>query len=271
MMTAITPLGAASPQVDDARCELLDWDTRFWGFSVARVKRERIERAAMRAIDAWCWEHAIRCLYFLADDTDPTPHHAPESCGFRLVDIRTTLVYRQGRSQCSPPAAGITIRDSRPADVPMLRLIARHSYDATRFFRDPNFPRERCHRLYETWIARSCYGYADVVLVAERAGRPIGYLSCHLAREATRGVGRAGSIGLVGVSAEARGTGVGQALVAAGLDWFAARGVERVDVVTQGENRVAIRLYERCGFTLASAQRWYHKWYQNMPSPLEEG
>ena len=69
-----------------------------------------------------------------------------------------------------------------------------------------------------------------------------------------------GQIGLVGVSAEARGRGVGHALVNHALDWFTRNDVEAVAVVTQGGNVAAQRLYQRCGFLTESVQLWYHKW-----------
>ena len=43
----------------------------------------------------------------------------------------------------------------------------RDSHRDSRFYYDPGFPNQRCDELYETWIDRSCHGYADTVLVAE--------------------------------------------------------------------------------------------------------
>jgi hypothetical protein len=34
-----------------------------------------------------------------------------------------------------------------------------------------------------------------------------------------------------------------------------------VNVVTQGRNSKAQRLYERCGFLTRSVQLWYHRWF----------
>jgi GNAT superfamily N-acetyltransferase len=91
--------------------------------------------------------------------------------------------------------------------------------------------------------------------VAELDGVPVGYISCHLNES------RACRIGLVGVSAQARGQDVGKTLVFSALDWFLTQGAQEVLVVTQGRNYAAQRLYQCCGFLTQTVQLWYHKWY----------
>ena len=124
-------------------------------------------------------------------------------------------------------------------------------------------PPEQCSALYQTWIRRSCLeDYADAVWVAEIAGQPAGYVTCHLDQQA-----KDGSIGLVGIAEQARGQKVGEQLVKRALDWFAGQGMATVSVVTQGSNIAAQRLYQKCGFASRSLQLWYHKWYVNPASP----
>jgi len=52
------------------------------------------------------------------------------------------------------------------------------------------------------------------------------------------------------VADDARGTGMGRALVEAALARARARGCRRVELDVNETNTRAIRLYERCGFTL---------------------
>jgi dTDP-4-amino-4,6-dideoxy-D-galactose acyltransferase len=91
-------------------------------------------------------------------------------------------------------------------------------------------------------------------------GKPAGYITCQLVNEQT------GQIGLLGVDVTAQGRGGGRRLVTMALDWFAAKGVTRVIVVTQGRNIRAQRLYQKCGFMTASLQLWYHRWFEGAPS-----
>ena len=257
---------------DIAPCELLTWDSEFWGFPVARVLGEELSQARAEAIDRWCRERAVRCLYFLVGSANRQAAHAAEAAAFRLVDIRMTferhlhgIITSEETADPFPggldpalstPSPGLRVRPAEAADVCTLQRIARSAYRETRFYYDENFPRARCDALYETWIARSCQGYAQAVLVADVEGTAVGYVTCHVLKD-----GSLGSIGLVGVSGEAAGHGVGQTLVLASLDWFEARGVRTVEVVTQARNVPAQRLYQRCGFLTRQVQLWYHKWY----------
>jgi len=244
-------------------CEALDWDTTFWAIPIARVRGDGLIPSDVSRVDAWCHRHGIGCLYFLARSDDPTTTRSAEDGGFRLVDVRVQLRHLASRMHGdSPPPIGgldVAVRPSRPHDVGSLQRIARDIYQQTRFFYDAGFPRERCRALYETWIARSCERYADIVFVAELGGAAVGYISCHLQAEVPGG--STGSIGLVGVSDRARGRCIGQALVRQALHWFSARDVQGVGVVTQGRNGAALHLYQQCGFFIEAMHLWYHKWY----------
>jgi ribosomal protein S18 acetylase RimI-like enzyme len=55
----------------------------------------------------------------------------------------------------------------------------------------------------------------------------------------------------ISVSQDARGKGVGKALMTAALREFHRRGIAKVKVAVWAENETANRFYERCGFTLA--------------------
>ncbi len=239
-------------------CEILPWDTEFFGHRIGRVRGHRLDRRRAEAIEEWCRGHAIECVYLLADPDDPETSRLAEDSGFHLMDVRVRLGLRTADMRIkidSDSAEPLHIRPSRPADIPSLQAIARKSYHASRFYFDPCFPQEACEALYEKWIGKSCRGYADVVMIAEENEQPVGYISCHLDQEMAPA-----RIGLLGVAARAQGLGVGQGLVRHALHWFAEREAESVSVVTQGRNVAAQRLYQRCGFLTESVHLWYHKW-----------
>lgn len=231
----------------------LDWDSAFFGRPIAEVSGRSPGPAQLRAATAWAIAGDIQCLYFLADAEATESHRAAENLGFRLVDVR--LTFERGLApSLSAPAEGVDIRPWLSRDLALLADIARHNHDDSRFYSDPRFPRERCEALYATWIVRSCEGFADTVLVAERAGQAVGYTTCHLRPDGE------GNLGLVGVHRSARGQQLGRALVEAAVTWFGAQGAQRVTVVTQGRNRGAIRFYQRLGFAMAELQLWFHWW-----------
>jgi dTDP-4-amino-4,6-dideoxy-D-galactose acyltransferase len=241
---------------DQAPCEILEWDTDFFGFRVARVHGDTLTQARVQQIDAWCRQTGVRCLYFLGRPDDVNTSRLAQDNDFQMVDIRMTFEHKNlDAAQAIKPHA-VVVRPAHLGDVPPLKDIVRDSYHDTRFYFDDNFPRQLCASLYETWIQVSCEGYADVVLAAELDGKVAGYISCHL-DEASR----SGNIGLIGVANQAQGRGLGQTLVLSALEWFLAQGMQKVLVVTQGRNLAAQRLYQRCGFLTQSVQLWYHKWY----------
>ncbi len=230
-------------------CEFLEWDSQFFGFRIGRVRQKQLRRESAAAALAWASKNRMDCLYLLTPDTEEETQAAAVANGFRQVDVRLTFA-RAPESD----ATGIgAVRPFRQGDEDALRAIARTSHTDSRFYYDTRFPRERCDALYDTWIRRSCDGWAQTVLVAESAGRAAGYLSCHLSEGA-------GSIGLVAVEERCRGLGLGRQLVRAALKYFHAEGMKRVTVVTQGRNQASQRLYRSCGFQLETSEVWYHWW-----------
>lgn len=238
----------------DSLCNYLDWDSEFFNRRIARVASHRLTAETLKGVLSWSEENSIDCLYFLADAADKESAMLAADNGFRFVDIRTTyerpLADDEGWGERAPE-----IRLAVPEDVPALRSIAGVSHRDSRFYFDPNFSEDVCNALYETWIEKSCNGYAHAVLVAEIEGRAVGYISLHLEE------GNVGQIGLIAVGSDAKGHGLGKKLINESLRWFASQGVGRVRVVTQGRNVIAQRLYQKFGFMLTSVEVWYHRWF----------
>jgi dTDP-4-amino-4,6-dideoxy-D-galactose acyltransferase len=264
---------------DASPCRFLEWDSEFFGRRIATCTTSPRDRGEMAGVLAWCREHSIACLYALTPAGDVAAVQLMEDHAFRLVDVRTTYEAEVARELASararelagagahelasagthelagPRARAPAIRNAREADVPALRAIAAASHTDSRFYADERFDRARCDELYATWIEKSCRGWADAVFVAEHDGRAAGYVTCHL-RAARRG-----EIGLLGVAAAAHGRGLGRALVASALGWFAERDIERASVVTQARNVAAQRLYQSSGFRTSAVELWHHRWF----------
>jgi dTDP-4-amino-4,6-dideoxy-D-galactose acyltransferase len=248
---------------NSALCELLPWDTEFFCCRIARVCGDTLKPEQAVRIDEWSRSNRIRCLYFLSRADDPATIHTAGQHGFGLVDIRVTFdlgVMDSHNSTRPALPAGASIRPVQPNDLSGLQAMARTGHGGTRFFSDSHFPRQRAEDLYSIWITLETQGRAQTVLVAASAtNQPLGHVSCHLDLAS-----REGQIGLVGVSPEVRGRGIGKSLVLAAIDWYRVQGAHEVTVVTQGNNRAAQRLYQQCGFLSRDMQLWYHKWYPTL-------
>ena len=248
-------------------CELLEWDSQFFGVRVARVVGDWLDQHRIAEIDEWCRAARVDCLYFLSRFDQFQTTRLAEGYGFQLVDVRVILVFERfssgvkGNEDVRGP--NVSIRPARDDDLPVLREIAQRSYRHSRFYYDEHFRRNRCDELYAVWIEKCCHGRADIVLVAEMADftGPIGYVTCKL----DRGY-RLGEIDLVAVAEAAAGRGVGLCLIDVAKQWFRDNEVARVMVATQGRNIAAQRLYQRSGFLTHGVQLWYHRWFEGEDS-----
>lgn len=237
-------------------CQLLEWDTDFFGVRIARFAPTQPSAQEFHEADVWCLAHGVRCLYWLCDADYPEGVRLAEAYHYALVDIRVTLdasLQEEGKRSVRLSDSG-RVRQWRPEDLVALKALVAKSFTASRFYTDGHFTPERVGRLYEIWLEKSCTSDSSLVLVAEASGRPAGLMTCDFPDE-----GR-GQIGLFAVDSNVRGTGIAKQLLLAGMETFRQEGVKKVEVVTQGRNIGAQRLYLSCGFATRAVQLWYHKW-----------
>lgn len=247
---------ARIPLSADHPAEVLPWDSEFFGHRIARVNASPLDSESLDALVAWAPREGVECIYYLVEPCDFEPVRQAIEVGFRLTGVRMTLradpagVDRAGKAAAQRSA----IRPATTHDLPVLRRIASRVHLGTRFYNDPGFPDDACSELYARWISRDVDGGADAVLVADDGAGPLGYVSCLL-----RGNSE-GSIGLLGVSEDHRGRGLGGSLLDASLEWFVGGGARTVSVVTQGGRPEAQRLYQSRGFRTFSVGLWLHWW-----------
>jgi mycothiol synthase len=150
----------------------------------------------------------------------------------------------------TPPPAGVTLR----AFVPGADDSAWVALNAAAFASHPEQGRwslQDLHvRLREPWADPAGF------LLAERAGRLLGFHWTKMHGHgtdplATSGDGHEaiGEVYVVGVAPEARGLGLGRALVVAGLQHLRARGLPEAMLYVDADNCSARRLYQSVGFT----------------------
>lgn len=138
----------------------------------------------------------------------------------------------------SSAASDLTIRTARPEDEPALARLDRVSWS---WLSDviPQ-PAEDAEVFNERRPA-------ERFLVAESAGRIIGYVHQGPPTPLASNQHVRQIQGFV-VHPEARGRGIGRALVEAACELARADGVRRMTLRVLGHNEPARRLYERCGF-----------------------
>lgn len=232
---------------------LLPWDTEFFGAKIARARVRVLTPGNARSLLRECRDEGVQCVYFETPAAKSASIALAEANGFLLVDVRVLLA--RGLDGSIPSVdAGVAIDGAGPADVAPLRAMARAASRVSRYHHDPRF-RRHAARLYDVWVTKACRGAPDSVLVARQGRQAIGFLT-------TRISGIDGKIDLVAVSPRARGRDVGAALVVAALERLKRAGMKRVEVLTQGRNVTALRLYEKAGFRVAEVSLFYHRWFR---------
>jgi dTDP-4-amino-4,6-dideoxy-D-galactose acyltransferase len=216
-------------------CTYLNWDSEFFGKRVARLNRSRLEESSISEAFAWCTDHRIDCLYFLADPDHGETRRIAEQNSFLEVDMRLTLKRPITREdQVSVLPMNSRVRLVRESDLPLLRGLAGTLHHDSRFYFDQRFERSKCDLLYGTWIEKSCRDVAQAVFVSEVDGQAVGYIACRSTAQETQ-------IGLLGVAEKHARAGLGKALVRRFLSWSDQQGAQLP----------------------AALQRWYHRWFTN--------
>jgi GNAT superfamily N-acetyltransferase len=241
-----------------APCELLEWDSEHFGFPIARVTGSSLDDASATAIDDWCRERGIRCLYFAADAEEPETARVAAAHGYRMVDIR--IVARRSYEGLLDLPAGpeeVVTREATDGDLDYARRLATRSHHSTRFYFDGGFPKDRCDALYVAWVERGARDPARRLLIPTVDGEPVGYNVLAPIGPDLEGHGE-----LVAIDERHRGKGYGRAMHFGGYRHCAARGARSARGVFSHRNRANLRLHERIGFLIDEIQVWHHKWFE---------
>jgi dTDP-4-amino-4,6-dideoxy-D-galactose acyltransferase len=241
----------------------LEWDTRHFGFPVARIEDTGDAPGALDAVLDRARATGVRLVYWNAPlGIDPPDDVLARYCG-ALVDRKQTLTRPlDGSVPRAWDDALVRVWPKGPAPDALVRL-ALASGERSRFRVDPRFPPPLFEELYTQWIERSTNGaIADAVLVAADP-HPLGLITVAV-KDAV------GHIGLLAVDERARGRGLGADLLVAAHAFMVSRGCSGASVVTQGDNEPALRLYGRAGYRTAARTDVYHFWpLARVPDPVE--
>src|SRR3954454_11119492 len=241
----------------DAPCELLEWDSEHFGFPIAKVVGRTLSESRAEAVDDWCAEREIRCLYLASDGQDPETARVAAAHAFRVVDVHiTSRRSYDGLFELPAGPADVIVREATGGDLDYARRLAARSHRTSRFYFDGSFPRDRCDALYEAWVERGARDPERRLLIAVVGGEPVGYDVLAPIGPDLEGRGE-----LVAIDERHRGKGYGRAMSFGGYRECATRGARTHRGVYSVRNPVNIRLHQKIGFLVDEVEVWHHKWF----------
>ena len=234
----------------------LQWDSDFFGLPVASLDGGHLRAETSKLFYGWCRQEKIRCLYFLANGTDAQTLQCAYDEGFKLVDVRVEMEFDlenwlQSKETC------LAIRPlTKKVELSSIQTLARKSHRDSRFFKDLNFDRIKCEKLYEKWIYRDFEKGNILGYYPDEKEIVKGYITYSMeSLDVVR-------IGLIAVEDDYRGRGIGSELLKKTIAKSKELNAKKLTVVTQATNTNALRLYEKAGFRISDVKLWYHKWFE---------
>ncbi|MDP3000036.1 MAG: GNAT family N-acetyltransferase [Bryobacterales bacterium] len=252
-----------SSRVDSALADILSlvaklkWDSAFFGFGVGRVTCLRLTESIEARVRQKAADQDLRFIEFRCGSGDRLSVTTAEAHRYSLADTRVTFELKNPRANGDDSNRKLHIAVAREEDIDALVSIGSDLYRDSRYYFDGGFEEETLRAFYGTWIRNGVLGtFDDFALALYDNGCPIGFCTVKL----QRGHSAAGRIGLFGLSRDHHGMGLGAAFLRASVEWLAKDGVTSLEVVTQGRNVAAQRLYQRAGFLTKRVELTYHKW-----------
>lgn len=209
----------------------LKWDSEFF-----EKKIGKIENNIDDSLNGDISEYDL--IYIFSDDKVDFLNEA--------IDIKVTFAKK---TQKKIENANVMVYDNTIHVYEDLLALAYTSGHDSRFLKDPFFGEKAFKKLYKRWIDNSLNDSNTLVFVYVENNQLVGFVTCtQYAEHAT--------IGLIAVSNNAQGKGIGGKLIDAVENQL--QNDTLLYVATQKTNVQACDFYERKGFTINSIKYIYH-------------
>jgi len=231
---------------------LLEWDTNYFGYPVAKVDQPAISQGTFNEIIEGLISDGVRlafCFSETAGDFD-SPVAEIVNTGKRFHFIKK-LEEREVKHYKNIFAY------SKLEPVAAMYKIARMVGENSHFMRDKRIGEFHSNGVYEIWLRNSLNGkMADQVFVCAHENTVVGLVTC--AKKSNYG-----TIGLIGTNPRFQKQGVGSVLLETAENWFFQNKISEVRIITQVDNLGAIALYKKMGYEIDKVEFTYHLWLDN--------
>jgi len=225
--------------------EILDWDSKFFGFPVEKIMLNGFfSEEQFRILLA---ESSADVVYiYVPQAFSPEQELELSGTGAVKYDVRTTFE----KQITSGSISAKIVRISEATDE--LEQLAWIAGGDSRYNSDPRF-RPYFRPLYSEWLRKAFVNAGSIVLTAMESGKIAGMAIVSLAETA-------GKIELLAVAPEFRGRGIGSSLLNAVGAICLEHGKRLCSVVTQQKNVSACKLYAKNGYIITKQEAVWHRW-----------
>ncbi len=228
-----------------------NWDSVFFGFEVGSLFINKKMPADVLTDLLNKAKEKFRLLYIISNTKNNVlPGNFEKHKTYideRIIFAKEVNSRQHNRDDQITEYAGTT-------DLAVLYDLAFESGKYSRFKMDKHFGEESFNRLYRLMIDNALTkAYADKVFI-KNSHKIEGFVTVKQ-KEAYM------DIGLIGVDPDFQGRGVGSLLMNRVEDYTFEKGINKIEVLTQQQNTIARRFYEKQGFHEARKEYIFHLWF----------
>ena len=231
--------------------EILDWDSNFFDIKICRVNGTIENSIELSDILKELKESETDLVYY--SSPKPLQNFEELSLPYKIDLVDKKITYLKKITENIGISESVTEFIGEYPDDKLIQL-AIESGIYSRFNVDKRIGRQKYEAMYKTWIINSVNKkIAKNVLVYLDNQQIVGFVT--LGEKKLRA-----DIGIIAVDSSVRGRGIGTSLMFSAENWFLKNDYQLMQVVTQGDNLAASKLYESCGFVIEQAEYFYHMW-----------
>jgi len=230
----------------------LDWDSSCLNYRVAKILTEDFSYDELKDILDESKRVGISLVYAGVRSGDTESIKAAEALNGYFTGQKVIYAHSvDGESNDYVISGSQLQRYAGDAPNEELMNLMMEGGARSRFGVDPKISQEQYRRLMKQWITDSVRD--NDIFTIRKNEKIVGFISLNERNNR-------GNIDFIAVDKDFRGKGLGRSLLFKALEWCTLKGYDFIQAVTQKENTVACKMYEKMGYRVEKTENFYHFW-----------
>ena len=235
---------------------ILEWDSNFWNKKTSFVSCLFLNNKIMKKINIFNKKNNVKICTYLCNCHDRQSVLIAEKNGFHFTDIKVTLDLDIDKLNFyNISQKSFRLKKATKSDIPKLRNISKNIYIHSRYYFDRKYSINKISKFYMNWVEKSVKSsFDDYCLCLYHKKQVIAFSTIKIYNS------KKSSISLFGVDKNYMNKNIGSLMLQNTIFYLKKEKIKNIEVVTQGRNIVAQKLYQKNGFKTKKTELWYHKW-----------